>query len=53
MTTYDPAAFILDDSRPKVFVYDTALGGITRTAFERSEHRPTSWWPTWCHRTLR
>ena len=25
MTTYDPAAFILDDSRPKVFVYDTAL----------------------------
>ena len=40
MTTYDPAAFILDDSRPEVFVYDTALGGITRMAFERSEHRP-------------
>ena len=40
MTTYDPAAFILDDSRPKVFVNDTTLGGITRMAFERSEHRP-------------
>jgi acyl-CoA synthetase (AMP-forming)/AMP-acid ligase II len=33
-------AFVLDDSRPKVFVYETELGDIVRSALERSEHRP-------------
>ncbi len=33
-------AYILDDSRPKVFVYDTDLGDMVRSALERAEHRP-------------
>jgi acyl-CoA synthetase (AMP-forming)/AMP-acid ligase II len=33
-------AYILDDSRPKVFVYDTALGANAQAALERAEHRP-------------
>jgi acyl-CoA synthetase (AMP-forming)/AMP-acid ligase II len=33
-------AFVLDDSRPKVFVYETELGDVVRSALERSEHRP-------------
>lgn len=37
MATYDPAAFLLDDSRPKVFVYDSASDGITRSALKYSD----------------
>ncbi|RCW45705.1 acyl-CoA synthetase (AMP-forming)/AMP-acid ligase II [Halopolyspora algeriensis] len=33
-------AFILDDSRPRVFVYDTALAETASEALERAEHRP-------------
>jgi acyl-CoA synthetase (AMP-forming)/AMP-acid ligase II len=33
-------AFVLDDSRPKVFVYETELDDMVRSALERSEHRP-------------
>jgi acyl-CoA synthetase (AMP-forming)/AMP-acid ligase II len=33
-------AFILDDSRPRVYVYDTELGEAARAALERSEHQP-------------
>src|SRR5215218_10528086 len=33
-------AFVLDDSLPKVFVYETELGDMVRSALERSEHRP-------------
>lgn len=33
-------AYILDDSRPTVFVYDTALGDQVQVALERAEHRP-------------
>ena len=33
-------AFILDDSRPKVFVYDTALSDVAGPALERAQHRP-------------
>lgn len=33
-------AYILDDSRPVVFVYDTELGEQVQAALERAEHRP-------------
>ena len=33
-------AFVLDDSRPKAFVYDTALNDTAGPALERAEHRP-------------
>ncbi len=33
-------AYILNDSRPKVFVYDTALAANAQAALERAEHRP-------------
>jgi acyl-CoA synthetase (AMP-forming)/AMP-acid ligase II len=33
-------AFVLDDSRPKVYVYETELGDMVRTALERSDHSP-------------
>ena len=33
-------AYVIDDSRPKVFVYDTELNDMVRSALERSEHRP-------------
>ena len=33
-------AYILDDSRPTVFVYDTELSPQVQSALERAEHRP-------------
>ncbi|QGK70436.1 AMP-binding protein [Allosaccharopolyspora coralli] len=33
-------AYILDDSRPRVFVHDTALSEEVSAALERAEHRP-------------
>ncbi|MGH3438444.1 MAG: class I adenylate-forming enzyme family protein [Sciscionella sp.] len=33
-------AFILQDSKPKVFVYDTSLAEQARAALQRCEHRP-------------
>lgn len=33
-------AFILDDARPEVFVYDTALGEQVGAALDRAGHRP-------------
>jgi acyl-CoA synthetase (AMP-forming)/AMP-acid ligase II len=33
-------AFILDDSRPKIFVYDTELADAARRSLELSSHRP-------------
>ncbi|MGH9919111.1 MAG: AMP-binding protein, partial [Nitrososphaerales archaeon] len=33
-------AYILDDSAPKAFVYDTALGGVVGEALARCERRP-------------
>jgi acyl-CoA synthetase (AMP-forming)/AMP-acid ligase II len=33
-------AFILDDSRPRIFVYDTSLGDQARDALELAEHSP-------------
>jgi acyl-CoA synthetase (AMP-forming)/AMP-acid ligase II len=33
-------AFVLDDSRPKVFVYETELGDMVRSALERAKHSP-------------
>jgi acyl-CoA synthetase (AMP-forming)/AMP-acid ligase II len=35
-------AFILDDSRPRVFVHDAALAETVAAALERAEHRPDS-----------
>lgn len=33
-------AFVLDDSRPKVFVYDGSLDGPAQAAMARASHRP-------------
>jgi acyl-CoA synthetase (AMP-forming)/AMP-acid ligase II len=33
-------AYILDDSRPRAFVYDDALGDIAAGALDRAAHRP-------------
>ncbi|MFN8201673.1 MAG: AMP-binding protein [Solirubrobacteraceae bacterium] len=33
-------AFVLDDSRPRAFVYDAALAATARDALARAEHRP-------------
>ncbi|RRO14305.1 long-chain fatty acid--CoA ligase [Saccharopolyspora rhizosphaerae] len=33
-------AYILDDSRPKVFVHDAALGEVAGPALERAQHEP-------------
>ncbi|MGE5765385.1 MAG: class I adenylate-forming enzyme family protein [Mycobacterium leprae] len=33
-------AFLVDDCRPKVFVYDTELAGSVSVALERAGHRP-------------
>ncbi|WP_396449865.1 class I adenylate-forming enzyme family protein [Actinomadura sp.] len=33
-------AYVLDDSRPEVFVYDTAFTDQVSAALERAEHRP-------------
>jgi acyl-CoA synthetase (AMP-forming)/AMP-acid ligase II len=33
-------AYILDDSAPRVFVHDAALGESVRTALEMADHRP-------------
>ena len=33
-------ALVIDDSRPKVLVYDTAFGELTRQALELAEHKP-------------
>ncbi len=33
-------AYILDDSRPRIFVHDAALARDASTALERAEHRP-------------
>ena len=35
-------AYILDDSRPRAFVYDDALGDTAAAALERAGHRPAS-----------
>lgn len=33
-------AYILDDSRPRVYLYDTALAEVAQGAVERATHRP-------------
>jgi acyl-CoA synthetase (AMP-forming)/AMP-acid ligase II len=33
-------AYVLDDSRPKVFILDTALGGVATEALQLSAHNP-------------
>ena len=35
-------AHVLDDSRPRAFVYDSALTGLARDALARAGHRPAS-----------
>jgi acyl-CoA synthetase (AMP-forming)/AMP-acid ligase II len=35
-------AYVLDDSRPQAYVYDTALTNVAREALVRARHRPDS-----------
>lgn len=34
-------AFVLDDSRPEVFIYDAALTDVVSAALQRASHRPS------------
>lgn len=34
------SSYILDTSKPKVFIYDTDLSGLVRDALDRTAHRP-------------